>query len=42
MPADTGAPFILSPNTQVAMGPVMAEASVGAIQTRGFLTMLPI
>ena len=42
MPEDTAAPFISKWNTQVASGPVMALASVGAIQIRGFLTMLPI
>ena len=33
---------MVSLKMQVAMGPVMAEASVGGIQMRGFLTMLPI
>ena len=42
MPELIGAPFISRWNTHVAMGPVMAEASVGAIQTRGFLTMFGI
>jgi len=42
IPELMGAPFISSPNTQVAMGPVMAEASVGGIQIRGFFTMLGI
>ena len=42
MPELIGAPFISRRNTHVAMGPVMAEASVGAIQTRGFLTMFGI
>ena len=35
IPELMGAPFISSPNTQVAMGPEMAEAS-GGIQIRGF------
>ena len=42
MPELMGAPFISSLNTQVAMGPVMADASVGAIHTRGLRTMLGI
>ena len=42
MPEETAAPFISKWNRQVASGPVMAEASVGAIQMRGFLMMLPI
>ena len=42
MPELIGAPFISRRNTHVAIGPVMAEASVGAIQTRGFLTMFGI
>ena len=42
MPEEMGAPFISILNTQVAMGPVMAEARVGAIHIRGFFTMLPI
>ena len=42
MPEDTGAPFISSLNRQVAMGPVIMEASVGGIQIRGFLIMLGI
>ena len=42
MPEAMGGPFIFIWNRQVEMGPVMAEASVGGIQMRGFLTMLPI
>ena len=42
MPEETAAPFICSWKTQVASGPVMALVRVGAIQMRGFLTMLPI
>ena len=42
MPEETAAPFISMWKTQVARGPVMALASVGAIQIRGFFTMLPI
>ena len=42
MPEETAAPFISMWKTQVARGPVMALASVGAIQMRGFFTMLPI
>ena len=42
MPDEIGAPFISILKRQVAIGPVTAAASVGAIQTRGFLTMLPI
>ena len=42
MPEETAAPFISKWNRQVASGPVMAEASVGAIQIRGFLMILPI
>ena len=41
-PEETAAPFISKWNRQVASGPVMAEASVGAIQMRGFLMILPI
>ena len=39
MPLEIGAPFICMPKRQVASGPVIAEASVGAIQMRGFLMM---
>ena len=42
MPDEIGAPFISILKRQVAIGPVTAASSVGAIQTRGFLTMLPI
>ena len=42
MPELISAPFICSLNTQVAMGPVMAEASVGGSQMRGLRTMLAI
>ena len=42
MPEETGAPFISSLKTQVAMGPVMAEVTMAGSQMRGFLTMLPI
>ena len=35
-------PFISSLKRQVAIGPVMADTNVGAIQTLGFLTILPI
>ena len=42
MPELIGAPFISMPNTQVAIGPVIAAVSVGAIQIRGFLTMFGI
>ena len=42
MPEETAAPFISKWNRQVASGPVMALANVGAIQMRGFLMMLPI
>ena len=42
IPEDTGAPFISRRNRQVATGPVMADASVGGIHTRGLRTMLPI
>ena len=42
MPEEMGAPFIWKWNRQVAMGPVMALASVGGIQMRGLRTMLPI
>ena len=42
MPEETGVPFICILKTQVARGPVMAEVTMGAIQIRGFLTMLPI
>ena len=42
MPELMAAPFICSLNTQVAMGPVTAEASVGGIQMRGLRTILPI
>ena len=34
--------FIWNWNTQVAIGPVMAEANVGGIQILGFFTILPI
>ena len=39
MPLEIGAPFICMPKMHVAMGPVTAEASVGASQMRGFLIM---
>ena len=39
---ETGVPFISSRNRQVAMGPVMAAASVGGIQVRGLRRMLGI
>ena len=42
MPELMAAPFICKRNKQVAMGPVMAEVTVGAIQMRGFFTMLGI
>ena len=42
MPELMAAPFISSLKMHVAMGPVMAEARVGAIQIRGFFTMLGI
>ena len=42
MPEETAAPSIRSLKTQVASGPVMAEAKMGPIQMRGFLTMLGI
>ena len=42
MPEETGVPFICSRNRQVAMGPVMADATMGGIQIFGFFTMLPI
>ena len=42
MPLAIAGPFILRWNTQVAIGPVTADARVGAIQILGFLTMLPI
>ena len=42
MPEDTAGPFIFMAKMQVAMGPVMADASVGGIQIRGFFTILPI
>ena len=42
MPELMAAPFISRWKTQVAMGPVMAEVRVGAIQIRGFFTMLGI
>ena len=42
IPELMAAPFICRRNRQVAMGPVMAEVTVGAIQTRGFFTMLGI
>ena len=42
MPLEIAAPFICILNMQVAIGPVTAEASVGAIHTLGFLTMFPI
>ena len=42
MPELIGAPFIWSLNTQVAIGPVIAEVTMGAIQIRGFLTMFGI
>lgn len=37
-----GAPFISSLKTHVAIGPVIAEATVGAIQMRGLRTMFGI
>ena len=42
MPEDTAAPSILRWKMQVATGPVMALVTIGAIQMRGFFTMLPI
>ena len=42
MPDDTAAPFILSLKMHVAIGPVTAAASVGAIQILGFFTIFPI
>ena len=42
MPALTGAPFISSRNTHVAIGPVIALATIGGIQIRGLFTILPI
>ena len=42
MPEEMAGPFISRRNRQVASGPVMTEASVGGIHTRGFLRMLGI
>ena len=42
MPELIGAPFISRPNTQVAIGPVIAAVRVGAIHTRGLRMMFGI
>ena len=42
MPLETAGPFISRRNRQVAMGPVIAAASVGGIQMRGLRRMLGI
>ena len=42
MPEETGAPSMRSLKMQVAMGPVIAEVTQGAIQIFGLRTMLPI
>ena len=42
MPLETAGPFISRWNRHVAIGPVMAEASVGGIQVRGLRMMLGI
>ena len=42
MPDEMAAPSMRRPNTQVAMGPVMAEVRMAGIQMRGLRTMLPI
>ncbi|CUP82252.1 Uncharacterised protein [Anaerotruncus colihominis] len=40
MPEEIGAPFMVKPNTQVAIGPVIAAASVGGSHRIGFLSRL--
>ena len=42
MPEATAGPFCCRANTQVASGPVTADATMGGTHTSGFLTMLPI
>ena len=42
MPLETAAPFISILKRQVAIGPVIAEASVGGIQIFGFLMIFGI
>ncbi len=42
IPEDTAVPFICNLKRQVAIGPVMADVRIGAIQILGFLTIFPI
>ena len=42
VPIPAATPLHCSPNTMVEMGPVTAEAKMGASQITGFFTMLPI
>ena len=42
IPDDTGVPFICSLNKHVAIGPVIADVTIGAIHILGFLIIFPI